>query len=114
MAKRDTEQTQSAALNEVIGDFVACGRCSFFLSGYRVIHGVDNLETAAENRSGKWLHLDWNQETRNLVQKSYGGRLDVELYHYDSRCPECRRRFIYQAATEEGEQESFQIELKRP
>lgn len=113
MAKRDMEQTQSAELEEVIGDFVACGRCSFFLSGYRVIHGLDNLQAAAENRSGKWLHLDWNRETRHLVQKSYGGQLDVEHYHYDSRCPECRRRFIYRAAAEEGEQVSFQIELKR-
>jgi len=114
MARRNAEQSVPAELEEVIGDFVACGRCSFFLSGYRVIHGLDNLQTAVENQSGKWLHLDWNQETRRLVQKSYGGRLDVELYHYDSRCPECRRRFIYRAATEEGEQEAFQIELKRP
>lgn len=114
MARRDAEQSVRAEVEDVSGDFVACGRCSFFLSGYRVIHGLDNLEAAVENQSGKWLGLDWNQETRRLVQKSYGGRLDVELYHYDSRCPECQRRFIYRAATEEGEPASFQIELKRP
>ena len=113
MARRDAQHNLPAELEAVIGDFVACGRCSFFLSGYRVIHGLDSLQAAIENQSGKWLELAWNQETRHLVQKSYGGRLDVELYHYDSRCPECQRRFIYQAATEEGEQESFKIELKR-
>lgn len=102
-----------AQLEKVVSDFVACGRCGFFLSGYRVIHGLENLQAAVENPGGKWLHLDWSQETRNLVQKSYGGRLDIELYHYDSRCPECQRRFVYHAATEEGEEQSFKIELKR-
>lgn len=75
-------------------DFVSCGRCSFFLAGYRVLQGLDALQQAAEQRDEAWLVLRWNHAMRKLVQDSYGSRMDIEFYYYDGRCPECQRRFV--------------------
>lgn len=115
MAKESTRQSNeeepSPELARVLRNFVACDRCSFFLAGYRVIHGLENLETAVKNQADNWIALSWNEETGRLLQKSYGGRLDVALYYYDGRCPVCGRRFTYQAGEEE-EQASFRIEIK--
>lgn len=106
------ENQPSPELEHVLRNFVACNRCSFFLAGYRVIYGLENLETAAGNQADGWLSLTWSEETRQLLQSSYGGRLDTELYYYDGQCPVCRRRFTYQAA-EEGEQPQFRIGIKQ-
>lgn len=95
-----------------MADFVPCGRCSFFLSGYRAIHGLEVLEETAEENDGDWLLLPWNHETRRLVQDSYGNRLDVDLYYIDGRCPECRRRFVYEAGEKDGEPPTFRVQLK--
>lgn len=112
--KRDRRRKnqKKTALDQVVSDFLPCGRCSFFLSGYRTIHGDDDLQAAAESRDDDWLSLSWNQETRHLVRDSFGGRLDVELYYYNGRCPECQRRFVYRAAEEGEEEVSFRVELK--
>jgi hypothetical protein len=103
-------------LEYVISDFVACGRCSFFLAGYRIMHGDSGLDSAAADSAADetdrdWLQLIWDAQTRRLVQDSYGNPLDVALDYLDSRCPECRRRFIYRAAENEDEDDKFQIEL---
>ena len=111
VARHGSKKDGEPELERVLRNFVACDRCSFFLAGYRVIHGMDDLERAAREQSEQWLTLSWNGETRRLLQKSYGGRLDVDLYYYDSQCPVCRRRFTYKAA-EEGEAISFRIEIK--
>lgn len=84
----------------VVEDFIACGRCSFFLAGYRVLHGLDALREAAE-ASDEWLTLRWDSETKRLVMKSYGSRLDIEFYYFDGRCPECQRRFVIAAEGQE-------------
>ena len=88
-----------------MADFVACGRCSFFISGYRVIHGVDELKQAAEGSDEQWLALDWDLETRRLVQSSYGARLDIDFYYFDGRCPECQRRYVIGVAESAEEPE---------
>lgn len=94
-------------LETVIADFIACGRCSFFLTGYRVLHGKDKLKEAAEASENQWLALSWDHETRQLVQSSYGSRLDVDFYYYDGRCPECQRRFVIGAGElPNGEEET--------
>ena len=77
-----------------MADFIACGRCSFFLAGYRVIHGVEALQRAADESDDDWLRLEWDHETQRLVQDSYGSRLDISFYYYDGRCPECQRRYV--------------------
>lgn len=77
-----------------MADFFACGRCSFFLAGYRVLHGTEAIEQAAEASSDQWLTLKWDHETRRLVQASYGSRLDIDFFYFDGRCPECQRRYV--------------------
>lgn len=99
-----------------MADFVACGRCSFFLAGYRVLHGADQLAEAAEASDDEWLALKWDHATRRLVQESYGSRLDIEFYYFDSRCPECQRRFVIgtgeEADSPEAEPEDVGEELE--
>lgn len=103
---------ERSELEEVMADFVPCGRCSFFLAGYRAIHGLEVLESAAGESDGDWLALPWNDETRRLLQDSYGRRLDIEHFFLDGHCPECHRRFVYEAGEKEGEPSSFRVELK--
>ncbi len=111
-------QEQWPAFGQVLKGFVNCGRCSFFLAGYRVIHGMDSLEAAAKERDetgrGAWLDLFWNADTARLVQGSYGGQLDSTCYHYEGYCQECRRCFIYSEAAEAGEPATFRMEVKLP
>lgn len=87
-------EKEKSELDVVVDDFVACGRCSFFLAGYRVIHGLEALREAAEASGEDWITLRWDHATRRLVQDSYGSRLDIEFYYFDGRCPECQRRFV--------------------
>ena len=78
--------------------FAACGRCSFFLAGYSIAGGEGALETAVAYRGKQWLYLTWTHAVANLVHKSYGSRVDIHCYHYEGRCQECHRRFVYDAA----------------
>jgi hypothetical protein len=96
-------------LRQVTDRFAACGRCSYFLAGYRVIHGVEALETVVAQSQSGWLSLEWDAQMLELTHKSYGVRLDIMHSHYESCCIECRRPFVYQAADSEEEADSFQI-----
>jgi len=87
---------------EVVAKFSACARCCYFLAGYRVVCGVEDLEAAVENSKSGWLELTWNHAMRELVQKSFGSRVDVDFFHYEGSCPECRRHFICDSG--EGQQ----------
>ena len=78
--------------------FIACGRCGYFLTGYRVLHGLATLEKATDALENGWLSLQWDNETRQLVQKSYGIRTDISLYHFEIACPECQRRLVFDQA----------------
>ncbi len=101
----------SPTLKHVSDRFAACGRCSFFWSGYRVILGEAGQETAvAESQSG-WLNLEWNSQIHDLLFKSYGIRLDVNFYHYEGCCKECRRRFTYQAPEKSDAPSQCAIEI---
>jgi len=99
------------SLQQVTDRFAGCGRCSYFWAGYRILFGEEALATAvAESESG-WLDLEWNLEMPELVHKTYGVRLDISHFHYESCCKECRRVFIYQAAEVEDESDAFCIEI---
>ena len=102
----------SPALRQVIAWFAACGRCSYFLAGYRLIADEEALETAVANQSKKWLALPWSHAMAELIHKTYGSRIDISCYHFEGQCPECHRRFTYQSAEEEGGPAAFRIELK--
>ncbi|MCB8927481.1 MAG: hypothetical protein H6652_17855 [Ardenticatenaceae bacterium] len=100
------------SLRQVGERFAACGRCSYFWAGYRVIFGEEAQKTAvAEDQIAGWLYLSWNFQVPELVLKSYGVRMDIEHIHYEGTCEECRRHFIYQAPEAEDEEALFCVEL---
>jgi hypothetical protein len=114
------ERTQEKAVKltrqQVQDNFVACDRCSFFLVGYKILHGEEGIGAAIDASDGRWLTFVWDPQTRLLLQESYGGRLDIKLDYYDSQCPACQRRFVYEEEEgAEGREEgghSFRIEIK--
>jgi hypothetical protein len=98
-------------LRSVTARFAACGRCGYFWAGYRVIFGMEELETAVANSKSGWLELIWNEQMPELLHKSYGSRFDISHIHYEGYCQECRRHFVYQAAEKEDEADAFRIEI---
>ncbi|MBE2223260.1 MAG: hypothetical protein IAF02_17100 [Anaerolineae bacterium] len=96
----------------VISYFAPCGRCGYFLTGYRALNGLDDLETAVSESKGGWLSLTWSLEMYDLVLKSYGNRIEANDLHYDGSCSECRRTFIYKTAPSENKPATFRIEIK--
>lgn len=99
------------SLRQVTDRFAACGRCSYFWAGYRVLFGEEGQETAVDQSQSGWLALQWNSQMPDLLNKSYGIRLDIEHFHYEGCCKECRRRFVYHAAENEDELASCTIEI---
>ncbi|MBK8901152.1 MAG: hypothetical protein IPM53_08215 [Anaerolineaceae bacterium] len=98
-------------LQQVTDRFAACGRCSYFWAGYRVLFGLEELETAVAHSKSGWLELIWDEQMPELVVKSYGVRLDTGHYHFEGCCEECRRHFIYQASDNEDEADAFRMEI---
>lgn len=74
--------------------FQSCGRCGLFLSGYRLDHDTQFNQAIGEIE-GDWLPLPWDADMRDLVNKSYGCRTDIETYYLEGTCPECKRAFAY-------------------
>ena len=83
------------ALNDALIRFTSCGRCSLFLAAYRLNYDDADLQTAVNNIDGGWLALPWDPNIRELIIKSYGCRIDVEGYHFESCCPECHTPFVF-------------------
>ncbi len=82
-------------LDDVRKRFTSCGRCSLFLAAYRIANGDSAIETAVANSDGHWFALPWDQLLRKLIIKSYGCRLDSDVYFFESSCPECLGIFRY-------------------
>ncbi|MEM7115418.1 MAG: hypothetical protein AAF614_23455 [Chloroflexota bacterium] len=93
----------------LLKQFAACGRCSFFWAGYKLID-EDFDERLAEPANG-WLTLVWNQAVRELVFKSFGNRVDLDFYHYEGCCSACQRPFIFQNALNENTPARLRIRL---
>ncbi|MFN2124052.1 MAG: hypothetical protein ACK2UP_11180 [Candidatus Promineifilaceae bacterium] len=74
--------------------FTSCGRCSLFLTTYRLSHEEEFL-AGIEEIDVDWLILPWHPDMRDLVNKSYGSPVDIESYYLDGTCPECLRPFIF-------------------
>ncbi len=110
LASRPSRRDQ-LTLQQVTERFAACGRCSYFWTGYRILFGEDALETAVAQSQSGWLNLQWNWQMPELIHKSYAARLDITHFHYEGSCKECRRTFVYQAAESEDETDSFRIEI---
>lgn len=106
-----TPRKNQPSLQQVTDRFAACGRCSYFWAGYRVLFGLEELETAVAHSKSGWLELIWDEQMPELVVKSYGARIDTGHYHFEGCCEECRRHFIYQASDNEEEADAFRIEI---
>ena len=74
--------------------FTSCGRCSLFLTTYRLSH-EEEFVAAIEEIDADWLVLPWHPDMRDLVNKSYGSPVDIESYYLEGTCPECRRPFSF-------------------
>jgi hypothetical protein len=109
--KRNRIDRQRAA-DEMVAWFAACARCSFFLAGYRIAFGLDELQTAAFDSKSGWLSLSWNNAMCKLVRKSYGNRMDLDCFHFEGCCPECHRQFTYRADENGDLSAGFRIELR--
>lgn len=89
--------------------FTACGRCSYFWAGYKLLDQTFVAETAVNPDKPDWLMLTYSYAIRELVYKSFGNRLDLEFYYYEGCCSECQRPFIFHGGN--GDAPSFQIRL---
>lgn len=105
--KKDRDKGWSA--DEVRASFVACTRCSYYMSSYRLLH--DDLYEAAEQSRDGWLQLSWDNGTRKLVEESFGVRIDGDTTHFEGICRECWRSFILDAPEEEESPASFAMEV---
>ncbi len=101
-----------AYYDQVVAHFAACGRCSYFLAGYRVIHGGENLETAVDNSKAGWLSLSWNHAMLELISKSFGIEIYADFLQYDGCCPDCGRHFIYQAGDTPKDAAVFRVQTR--
>jgi hypothetical protein len=110
--EQSQQRPQELDVQRILENFYACDRCSFFVAGYRVLHGLESVEQAVGESNGNWVELVWNRPTRLLLEQSYGGQLDVELFYYDGQCPRCQRRFVYDGGDEEPAADLFRIEVK--
>lgn len=106
---RKSRQTNRnlSTLRQVADRFAACGRCSYFWAGYKVLFGEEAQETAVNESESGWLTLQWNSQMPDLLHKSYGIRMDVDYFHYEGCCKECRRRFVYRAAENADEEAAY-------
>jgi hypothetical protein len=103
---------QGLKAKDVIRYFAPCGRCGYFLTGYRAAYGEANFETAViEEREG-WLTLSWGNNVRELILKSYGREMEANDLLFSNSCPECRRVLVYDNTTAEEHPRTFRIELK--
>lgn len=90
--KHKTDSDNYPSSGDVIASFFGCPRCSYFLSGYRLIH--DDLETTVGASSVTWLSLIGDFNTRKLIHESYGSHANLEAEFFEGICPECRRRYV--------------------
>lgn len=99
-------------VNLVAHYFSACQRCCYFWAGYQNAFGRPHVETAVWQSKAGWLSLNWDYKVRELLHKSFGNQVDIDCYHYEGCCPECRRPFIYRAANENNSADMLRIEIR--
>ena len=107
--KRRSKHTEEITPDSVTAAFIVCPRCSFFLSGYKLIH-TDFTDSVSHSTSG-WLELTWDHDTSQLVYKTYGYRFDRDIVHYEGVCPECRRVFVYKQGEGADAKTTLSIEI---
>ncbi len=107
--KKRSRQSGGMTSDAVVASFVACPRCSFFLTGYRLIN--TDFDTAVDESVDGWLDFSWNHDTRRLILKNFGYRIDTETTHFEGICQDCRRVLIFKDAEEERESAMLRVEI---
>jgi hypothetical protein len=98
-----------SALGNLRRNFLACTRCSHFLSGFQAISGLDRLVELA-GADSDWLELVWDSQMRVLLHKSFGGRVDLDAIYYSGTCPECKRLYEVEV-DEEGDDSLVRVQV---
>ncbi len=107
-SKQDGPLTES----RLVARFAVCGRCSHFLSAYRLSIKPDWLPGALSEAESGWLSMEWEKELNDLVGDAYGIRTDIASAYFEACCPECRRVFVYRSAeTDDDTPASFRIHV---
>lgn len=96
----------------VLRQFVACGRCSSWLAGYRLLYGATAVEEAITHQQDGWLILQWDKQTRDLLHRIYDVQVEADTIYFDLSCEECQRRFRYQEQGDGVPAETFLVDLK--
>ncbi len=110
--KPNRKHPQGLAAKDVIRYFAPCGRCGYFLTGYRASYGEANFETAVSEETGGWLTLSWGTDIPELFVKSYGRVVEANDVFFTSACPECYRALTYAAPSGEDQPATFRLEVK--
>jgi hypothetical protein len=92
--KRRGPQTAVTDLPPTQAAFLACGRCGYFLTGYKALQ--KDLDRAIANQTDQTLALTWDKGVRDLLAKVYGIDLDRGDDYYSGRCSECWRPFSFE------------------
>jgi hypothetical protein len=71
----------------------------------------DDFDAAAEHSGGDWLLLSWSGRVRALVQSSFGCRVDLDAYHFEGICPDCRRAFVVDAPDGQLDIATFELQV---
>ena len=87
-------QTAVTDLPPTQAAFLACGRCGYFLSGYKVIH--QDLDAAIAKQVEETMTLTWDKQVQDLLVKVYGVELDRGEDYFSGRCPDCWRPFSFE------------------
>ncbi len=102
----------SYPFNKMVANFAGCGRCSYFLAGYRVLHGELVLEKAVNRMKSNQLQLPWVDEMRKLIVNSFGIPFDIDFMRLNGRCPECGRPFTYkESLSQKNPNSTFTIQF---
>ncbi len=108
-SEKITSQKGKKSVSEVIASFVACPRCSYFLSSYRLLH--EDFDSAVKESAAGWLLLSWDGAVNLLVQKSFGCHIYMELDSFQGICRECQRPYSYQKIDPDTDKTSFRVKI---
>lgn len=95
----------------LIARFANCGRCSFFLTAYRLSRDPAGFATAVSEINHKWLTLTWDTPMRKLVSHSYGVRFDIDAYFVEGCCPDCLRAYVCKLDDHDQQPPYFRIKI---
>lgn len=110
--KKRRKHPQDLRAKDVVRYFAPCGRCGYFLTGYRAAYGQENFETAVSEEKDGWLTLSWGNDIRELLLKSYGRVVESNDLVFNSTCPECCRALVYLGSSDADKPAAFRIEIK--